>query len=110
LRSVSAHRSYRHVYKDRYRPWNVAEFLILRPEMPRSFCFCYGWIERSLEGMSEIIGKKTASLNEASSILHDLKSIPMDAIFQSGLHEFLTEFLKRNNAVSAHIANDFHFL
>jgi len=34
----------------------------------------------------------------------------MDAIFQSGLHEFLTEFLKRNNSVSAHIANDFHFL
>ena len=110
LRSVSAHRSYRHVYKDRYRPWNVAEFLILRPEMPRSFCFCYGWIERSLEGMSDIIGKRTASLTEASSILHDLKTIPMDAIFQSGLHEFLTEFLKFNNAVSAHIANDFHFL
>jgi len=110
LRSVSAHRSYRHVYKDRYRPWNVAEFLILRPEMPRSFCFCYGWIERSLEGMSELIGLKTASLTEASSILHDLKTIPMDAIFQSGLHEFLTEFLKRNNAVSAHIAQDFHFL
>jgi uncharacterized alpha-E superfamily protein len=110
LRSVSAHRSYRHVYKDRYRPWNVAEFLILRPEMPRSFCFCYGWIERSLEGLSDIIGAKTASLIEANAILKDLKTGNMDAIFQSGLHEFLTEFLKRNNAVSADIANDFHFL
>jgi uncharacterized alpha-E superfamily protein len=110
LRSVSAHRSYRHVYKDRYRPWNVAEFLILRPEMPRSFCFCYGWIERSLEGLSDIIGAKTASLIEANAILKDLKTGHMDAIFQSGLHEFLTEFLKRNNAVSADIANDFHFL
>ena len=110
LRSVSAHRSYRHVYKDRYRPWNVAEFLILRPEMPRSFCFCYGWIERSLEGLSDIIGAKTASLIEANAILKDLKTGHMDAIFQSSLHEFLTEFLKRNNAVSADIANDFHFL
>jgi uncharacterized alpha-E superfamily protein len=27
LRSVSAHRSYRHIYKDRYRPGLVAEFL-----------------------------------------------------------------------------------
>ena len=110
LRSVSAHRSYRHVYKDRYRPWNVAEFLILRPEMPRSFCFCYGWIERSLEGLSDIIGAKTASLIDANAILKDLKTGQMDAIIQSGLHEFLTEFLKRNNAVSADIANDFHFL
>jgi uncharacterized alpha-E superfamily protein len=110
LRSVSAHRSYRHVYQDRYRPWNVAEFLILRPEMPRSFCFCYGWIERSLEGLSDIVGHQTASHTEALSILTDLKSGSMDAIFQSGLHEFLTEFLKRNNAVSSHIADDFHFL
>ena len=30
LRSVSAHRSYRYVYKDRYRPANVADFLILQ--------------------------------------------------------------------------------
>jgi len=36
LRSVSAHRSYWHVYQERYRPWNIADFLILRPEMPRS--------------------------------------------------------------------------
>jgi len=110
LRSVSAHRSYRHVYKDRYRPWNVAEFLILRPEMPRSFCFCYGWIERSLEGLSEIVGHQTSSLQEAGNILKNLKMGNMDGIFQSGLHEFLTDFLNRNNAVSAHIANDFHFL
>ena len=36
LRSVSAHRSYRHVFHAQYQPRNVAEFLILRPEMPRS--------------------------------------------------------------------------
>ncbi len=29
LRSVSAHRSYRHVFHETYRPWNVADFLIL---------------------------------------------------------------------------------
>ncbi len=45
LRSVSAHRAYRWFYHDsRYRPWLVAEFLILREEMPRSLIFCYQWI------------------------------------------------------------------
>ena len=57
-----------------------------------------------------MLGRTAASLIEANAILKDLKTGHMDAIFQSGLHEFLTEFLKRNNAVSADIANDFHFL
>jgi uncharacterized alpha-E superfamily protein len=110
LRSVSAHRSYRHVYKDRYRPWNIAEFLILRQEMPRSFRFCYGWIERSLEGLAEILGQSPQSRHDASAILSDLKSASMDEIFQSGLHEFLSSFIKRNNDLSSRIAVDFHFL
>ena len=36
LRAASGHRSYRHLYRDRYRAWNIADFLILRHEMPRS--------------------------------------------------------------------------
>ena len=40
LRAASAHRSYRHVYHDRYKAWNIADYLILRPEMPRSLIFC----------------------------------------------------------------------
>ncbi len=43
LRAASAHRSYRHVYHDRYKAWNIADYLILRPEeMPRSLIFCFG--------------------------------------------------------------------
>lgn len=110
LRSVSAHRSYRHVYKDRYRPWNVAEFLILRQEMPRSFRFCYGWIERSLEGLNMLTGEDKHSTKLAKAMLKDLSSASMDEIFQSGLHEFLSEFLQRNNDLSSAIADDFHFM
>ena len=36
LRSVSAHRSYRWVYKDSYKPWRIADYLILNRQMPRS--------------------------------------------------------------------------
>ena len=42
LRAASAHRSYRHVYHDRYKAWNIADYLILRPEMPRSLIFSVG--------------------------------------------------------------------
>ena len=109
LRSVSAHRSYRHVYKDSYKPWNVAEFLILRPEMPRSLRFSYEWIDRALSGLqqSEIGG--TQSRDHCALVLADLQSDQMNPIFQGGLHEFLTRFTKRNNHTSALIAEEFHF-
>ena len=55
LRSVSAHRSYRWFYRDsNYRPWLVAEFLILREEMPRSLVFCYQWINLALAGLQSL--------------------------------------------------------
>lgn len=109
LRSVSAHRSYRHVYKDRYRPWNVAEFLILRQEMPRSLRFSVGWVERSLEGLHALTGGGATAFAEARALHDVLRDGDMDAIFQSGLHEFLTDFLAKNNAVSGSIAGDYNF-
>lgn len=110
LRSVSAHRSYRHVYKDRYRPSNVAEFLILRPEMPRSLRFCHDWIDRSLAGLEILTSFRGKSADKSSILYEELKSRSMDSIFRSGLHEFLTHFLIQNNHISSAIAEDFHFL
>ena len=52
LRSVSAHRAYRHVFHENYRPWNVADFLILHAEMPRSLRFCYDWLSIAIEGLA----------------------------------------------------------
>jgi uncharacterized alpha-E superfamily protein len=109
LRSVSAHRSYRHVYKDSYKPWNIAEFLILRPEMPRSLRFSYEWIDRALKGLQHYkIGTGT-SFDHSSLVLADLQSNQMNTIFQGGLHEFLTGFIMRNNQTSALIADEFNF-
>jgi uncharacterized alpha-E superfamily protein len=110
LRSVSAHRSYRHVYKDRYRPWNVAEFLILSPEMPRSLRFSCEWVNRATKGLTGATAAGHASDALAGGVLDTLKSSDMDTIFRDGLHEFLSEFLIRNNTVSSSIASDFNFL
>ncbi len=109
LRSVSAHRSYRHVYKDSYKPWNVAEFLILRPEMPRSLRFSYEWIDRALNGLQQNKIGGTTSRDHCALVLADLQSDQMNPIFQGGLHEFLSRFITRNNLTSALIAEEFHF-
>jgi uncharacterized alpha-E superfamily protein len=33
----------------------------------------------------------------------------MNAIFQSGLHEFLAEFIARNNRLGSEISTTYHF-
>lgn len=110
LRSVSAHRAYRWFYRDsHYRPWLVAEFLILREEMPRSLVFSYQWINTALDGLGQLHGKRYACHDKAALTLARLRSGKMDDIFQSGLHEYVTTFIDNNRALSASIAQTYHF-
>jgi len=109
LRAASAHRSYRHVYHDRYKAWNIADYLILRPEMPRSLLFCVGWINRTLDMLEEIYGGKSAGHAAAAEVTAMLEGNSMDRIFAYGLHEFLTEFIARNNNVTEAMAESYNF-
>src|SRR5690606_30522632 len=93
LRAASAHRSYRHVYHDRFKAWNIADYLILRPEMPRSLYFCVEWINRTLAMLEEIYGTQTGGHEAAQSVTDLVEGNSVDRIFEYGLHEFLTEFI-----------------
>ncbi|MCA0431889.1 MAG: alpha-E domain-containing protein [Proteobacteria bacterium] len=110
LRSVSAHRAYRWFYRDsRYQPWLVAEFLILREELPRSLVFSYQWINTALSGLSALHGKTYKCHELAAETLSRLKAGRMDDIFQSGLHEYLQEFITGNYVLSREIAETYNF-
>jgi uncharacterized alpha-E superfamily protein len=109
LRSVSANRAYRHVYRDGIRPWNVAEFLILRPEMPRSLRFTYRWVLDSLTGLANYYGATAPSLTDARGTHDMLEHGDLDRIFREGLHEFLIDFQARNNALAVAVARDYNF-
>ena len=109
LRSVSAHRAYRHVFHENYRPWNVAEFLILHKEMPRSLRFCYDWLQAAVDGLGALYGERHRSSEMVAETRNLLMTMSMETIFQGGLHEFLTAFISRNNRLTAAIAADYHF-
>lgn len=109
LRAASAHRSYRHIYHDRYKAWNIADYLILRPEMPRSLMFCVGWMNRTLDMLEQIYGKSTSAQEAAAAATSMIVGNNMDRIFQDGLHEFLTEFINRNNRVSEALSESYNF-
>jgi uncharacterized alpha-E superfamily protein len=109
LRSVSAHRSYRWVYKDSYRAWQIADYLILNRAMPRSLRACYGEIDGSLEDLVRLYGADKPCLDTAKTTLALLDEGEIDTIFQSGLHEFLSDFIARNNRVGHEISEAYHF-
>ena len=109
LRAASAHRSYRHVYHDRYKAWNIADYLILRPEMPRSLIFCVDWINRTIDMLEEIYGTRTKGHDAVDSVAELLEGNSVDRILENGLHEFLTEFINRNNNITDALAESYNF-
>jgi uncharacterized alpha-E superfamily protein len=96
LRSVSALRSYPWIYHQRLQPWLVAEFLLLRREMPRSLMSCFNEIVRTLDLIADGYGGKRGECHRLAGEMHaKLRYSRIENIFQSGLHEFLTEFIDR---------------
>ncbi len=109
LRSVSAHRSYRWVYRQSYRPWNIAEYLILNSQMPRSLRSCYELIAETLKELNGLYGKDTESYTFAEKIRSSLANNDITKVFQNGLHEFLLEFSHKNGELSNQVSSDYHF-
>ncbi len=109
LRSVSAHRSYRWVYKDSYKPWRIADYLILNRQMPRSLRSCYEEIVPALVELGRFYGAVNGCQSLADETLRLLADGDMNTIFQSGLHEFLAEFIARNNRLGSEISTTYHF-
>lgn len=109
LRAASAHRAYRHVYHDRYKAHNITDFLILRPEMPRSLIFCARFVQQNLDMLSEFYGRKECCHDAAADLLAMVEDTNMETIFTHGLHEFLNEFISRNNRVTDALSESYNF-
>lgn len=109
LRSVSAHRSYGWVYDAEYRPSNIADFLILNGRMPRSLAYCYEKIVSNLGYLAEDYGERHKAHDTADSIRTMLKRGTIGDVMDQGLHEFLEDFISRNNQLSAEISEGYRF-
>jgi uncharacterized alpha-E superfamily protein len=104
LRSVSARRSYHVLYKGRVVPWQVAEMLILRPEMPRSLRACYEQVMQNLDILASRYGGRSGAPHRITGeTLARLRYSSIEDIFQTGLHEFLTETIERTLVIGADI-------
>lgn len=98
LRSISGFESYRRVYNTGFDPADVAEFVILHPDFPRSLRFSIDRIEQALEAIDgKPDGSPAAKL--VAKVLKELEPGAPGAIFRAGLHEMLTEFVANVAAI-----------
>ncbi len=109
LRAVSALRAYHWIYRDRIKPWQIAELLILRPEMPRSLLSCMGEVKWSLDKLAADYGWTHECQRSAGWLHSRLTYRRIDDIYQSGLHEFLREFIDKTGELSNEIARAYLF-
>lgn len=109
LRSVSAHRSYSWVYDAEYRPSNIADFLILNGQMPRSLAYCYEKIVSNLHYLEKEYGERLPAHDTADAIRDRLQTMSIQEIMDRGLHEFLELFVSRNNQLSQEITEGYRF-
>lgn len=109
LRSVSAHRSFRWLGDGEMTASAIAQFLILDGRFPRSLYFSYCLLT---EHLSYLAAEYDASLpchDLADMHLAKLGQHTVDSIFDEGLHDFISAFLRANNAVGLKIQQDYRF-
>jgi uncharacterized alpha-E superfamily protein len=109
LHTVSAVTSYRWLYREGLQPWLVAEMLILRNELPRSIIASTEEIVAMLTLLSRRSGKQGEADRMARARLTKLKQSKIGELFQSGLHEYLRDFLNEMPALDQAIAQQFRF-
>ncbi|KIN70459.1 hypothetical protein Z945_3514 [Sulfitobacter noctilucae] len=109
LRSVSAHRSFRWAVDSEFNATSIASFLILDRRMPRSLAFSAGQIVDNLGQLAEEYDMPMPSYDMARALRARLKDRDINAIFEEGLHEFITSILQDVARLGQQIENDYRF-
>jgi uncharacterized alpha-E superfamily protein len=104
LQAVSGVRAYYWVYRTEIKPWNIADLLLLKAEMPRSARTCYDQIEDALSILAQTYDGRTGPPHASCAALaQQLRSTTVDAVLKFGLHEFLTEIIDKTGALGEEI-------
>lgn len=109
LRALSAHRAFHWAYGGDITAAKVADFLILNGESPRSLLTSLYEAVWNLDGLVRRYGDSapaTASV-KGREVLDSLMARDIEAIFDEGLHEFLTWFIGEISAVSNAVNDDY---
>jgi uncharacterized alpha-E superfamily protein len=75
--------------------------------MPRSLASCYANLVDFLDRIGRAYGRQGPTQRQARAIRTRLENSRIDDIFQSGLHEFITDFIADNNKLGVAISEQY---
>lgn len=109
LRALSAHRAFHWAYGGEITAAKVADFLILNGESPRSLLSSLYEAVSNLDGLARRYGPDVPASGSvrARQTLEKLQACDIEAIFDEGLHEFLTWFIAEIAAISQAVHDDY---
>ena len=79
------------------------------PRLPRSLAFCYSKIKDNLGYLAKDYGTRLQSYELALTRLAGFREKSIGEIFDLGLHEFIADFIRDNNALGQQIEEDYRF-
>ncbi|PYG33017.1 alpha-E domain-containing protein [Pelagimonas varians] len=109
LRSVSAHRSFRWLNANEMTSSGIAEFVILDSRFPRSLYFASRTIRANLGYLEKDYGATMPCHALIDQQVTKMRQHTIASIFEGGLHQFIGDFLRSNNAIGAQIQLDYRF-
>ncbi len=100
LRSCSAWDAFKSIYGAEVHPRNVAEFLLLNENFPRSIRFCVERLNDSLRRISGVSDRRFSNDAEklCGRLAAELQFVTIEEVFEAGLHDYIDQVqLKLNN-------------
>ena len=107
LRAMSSHRAFHWAYGGEVTATKIADFLILNSQCPRSLITCVSGMNNHLGRLAKAYGRKGEAHEQAGALQSELETLGTDAIFEEGLHEFLTRFIEQTAALGRTVRNDY---
>lgn len=101
LRAMSANRAFHWAYGGEITAAKVADFLILNRRCPRSLFTSIEGAHNNLLALQQEYGKSTPAQMRASSMIHDFNQLTVEQVFDEGMHEFLTRFIRENSGLAS---------
>lgn len=107
LRAMSSHRAFYWAYGGDVTAAKIAHFLILNPHCPRSLITCADGITSHLDRLGRRYQRASDARSEARNLLAGLAELRTEDIFDEGLHEFLTRFIRQTAMVASLITKNY---
>ncbi|WP_137112595.1 alpha-E domain-containing protein [Rhodobacter sp. SY28-1] len=104
LRAMGAQRAFHWAYGGDVTAMKIADFLIRNPQSPRSLATCTAGLMNHLGRLAKAYGRETEAQDKARHLASGIETATVEAIFDEGLHEFLTRYI----AEAAQLANAIH--